>query len=230
MNSRNNRQNSTGFTLIELLIVVAIIAILAAIAVPNFLEAQVRAKISRCYGDQRTVGVALESYFGDYTTYPIGWHTLYRAIITDGVGNYPKMPERLFNAYSASLLTTPIAYMSTMLQDPFNRMKDLDARVGLDSTYMYEEYRPYPQLFNHNNGYAWIMVEDCRKNGYNWSLASSGPVYTTQPRRSALRCVNGRAVNDPQFTYFAYDATNGTKSVGLVIRTNKGIFTEVNQK
>ncbi len=50
------------FTLIEILIVVAIIAILAAIAVPNFLEAQVRSKVSRTKSDMRSVATALESY------------------------------------------------------------------------------------------------------------------------------------------------------------------------
>ena len=59
-----------GFTLIELLIVVALIAILAAIAVPNFLEAQTRAKVSRAKSDMRSVAIALESYRVDNNNYP----------------------------------------------------------------------------------------------------------------------------------------------------------------
>ena len=60
-----------AFTLIELLIVVAIIAILAAIAVPNFLEAQTRAKISRTVSDMRSIATAVEAYIIDNNNVPI---------------------------------------------------------------------------------------------------------------------------------------------------------------
>ena len=65
------RKLTQGFTLIELLIVVAIIAILAAIAIPNFIEAQVRSKVSRAKADMRSIATALEGYRVDNTGYPV---------------------------------------------------------------------------------------------------------------------------------------------------------------
>ena len=65
------RKKESAFTLIELLIVVAIIAILAAVAVPNFMEAQVRAKVTRVKADLRAVKTAIETYRMDHNAYPI---------------------------------------------------------------------------------------------------------------------------------------------------------------
>jgi prepilin-type N-terminal cleavage/methylation domain-containing protein len=59
-----------AFTLIELLCVVATIAILAAIAVPNFLHAQIRSKIARTKSDLAILQAGLHAYYADHNRYP----------------------------------------------------------------------------------------------------------------------------------------------------------------
>ena len=66
---RKLRGNSKGFTLIELMIVVAIIGILAAIAIPNFLKYQCKAKQSEAKTNLGSLRVAQEAYFAEYDKY-----------------------------------------------------------------------------------------------------------------------------------------------------------------
>jgi len=111
MERANVRKQGNAFTLIELLIVVAIIAILAAIAVPNFLEAQTRSKISRCKSDLRSLATAWETYRMDYNRYPPDF---------DG-GEYGGTGGYSGEWRTYIVVTTPIAYISSVPKDIFQQ-------------------------------------------------------------------------------------------------------------
>ncbi len=98
----------SGFTLIELLIVVAIIGILAAIAVPNFLNARLRAQISRVESELKSVNDAYLMYNMDNQKWP---------------------PHIDGDIAQHRFVTTPIAYLSTSIEDPFQKEGTTDSRT-----------------------------------------------------------------------------------------------------
>lgn len=198
-----------GFTLIELLIVVAIIAILAAIAVPNFLEAQMRAKISRNKADMRTEATALETYRIDANKYPPSWE--YNPSGAGRVwGTFVEIPGGPFHSRIPSLLTTPVSYLSSVPNDPFRKSKMAGtlAEVSLRHVYFNLPYHltDYPTSTN---------FVTAQKLGGDWLFYSVGPDGDEFNRPGGNGAQNGRHV------YKDYDSTNGTVSVGNVFRTQK---------
>ncbi len=147
---QNKRRLPLAFTLIELLIVVAIIGILAAIAVPNFMNARLRANVARTNSDLRALAVAIETYQIDENAFPINGSHLTVDLIS---------------------LTTPISYIGSVgFHDIFKAQQGSTGNAVESYLYfLYKANLAQPNL-------AWINqagVEEFSTNGF--CLSSWGP-------------------------------------------------------
>lgn len=180
-----NPKVRSGFTLIELLIVIAIILILIAIALPNFLEAQIRARVTKAKAEIRTVTIALESYFLDFRIYP-----------SESEDN---MRQRGRTEAGLAWLTSPIAYITSVPEDPFG-----GSGSGDDPLRFYET----------GGAEAGLTYPKCTACLVSWAIYTQGPDLQS-----------GDVVSDhPHYGMYAdgsvdaYSPTNGTKSQGDIFQ------------
>jgi prepilin-type N-terminal cleavage/methylation domain-containing protein len=210
----------SGFTLIELLIVVAIIAILAAIAVPNFLEAQTRSKISRMKSDMRSAATAIEAYQVDWNKYPF-----------DG---YNRTDTNRYNYWFLPFnISTPVSYItSAKVVDVFRKAKpsatnhwqfddvryrNIESTWGMHYTGMQTPARTTPSIY----------LDEMMADVGGWVMTSIGPDFVYGPSASSSTATFpgvGALQSWPTPSGYPdhtqpYDATNGTISYGDIHRS-----------
>jgi len=202
-----------AFTLIELLIVVAIIAILAAIAIPNFLEAQTRSKVSRTKADMRSLKLSLEAYRVDNNTYPDG-----RDCNNLWMAGYPEGAVQ----YRLVLLTTPIAYITSLPDDVFLTLSNQTVACDKEGSFKYLLRKYHTVVFGANKDAYWVLGGGAPGNFTNsrdpnwvywtpglnpeWIIFSEGPQRLDRLSADVQNC-----------NAIPYDPTNGTMSYGEIV-------------
>ncbi|MFH1744003.1 MAG: prepilin-type N-terminal cleavage/methylation domain-containing protein [bacterium] len=193
-----------AFTLIELLIVVAIIGILAAIAVPNFLNAQVRAKVVATESNMKTVITANEIHRLDY-------------------GTYSPFADSSTVSFKGSIggfvhLTTPTPYLSShqAVIDPF---------AARFESGLFDSDREYDKTLDYNASLGHRALRDDEifqtQGGEYYSnlAANSFMLEGVGPDKLDSIFMSSCFTTGCQFTIFAiYDPSNGLHSNGDIVR------------
>jgi prepilin-type N-terminal cleavage/methylation domain-containing protein len=212
-------EGRSGFTLIELLIVIAIILILIAIALPNFLEAQMRAKVVRSQGDSRSLGIAITSFQIDQRSMLVDfwdegdqvalqrlrkWNFCSPLNLADEVRNQ----RCIFGN-----LTSPSKYIVSIPDDPFlGTVTDTSNRLvqALAGTYFYGDNDP--EIKGNDNNFAALWPGNAERKGLlplrdgQWALLGMGPDTTAEELGGS-----------EMFRGMPYSPTNGTRSRGDIV-------------
>ena len=200
-----------GFTLIELLIVIAIILILIAIALPNFLEAQIRSRVTRANAEMRSLITATASYRNIYNRAPDPQNVITSSDF-----------DRNWWGFASNKLTTPSAYIKTIPVDIFPDVAKGSLRYGWPGP---DHTIPYAVVVRANakaplgpKNFMWLGA----KQVSNWEYFD--PVTLGMLRRSWAVYISAgpdtrmtwqyAQVNAPGFTPAPYSPTNGTMSNG----------------
>jgi type II secretory pathway pseudopilin PulG len=174
-----------------------VVLLFAAIAVPNFLEAQTRSKVSRARNDMRSMATALESYYVDYNKYPASSSNASGNLYAYLGPNSPMSSQPTFGLLGnkGAVLTTPIAYITSIPFDPFAPVAGAPFCYYLDPT------------------------------GTTWLLWSAGPDkkydITAKNIVGILNPQNPNMTSNPTLLALTYDPTNGTKSPGDIWRVKQ---------
>jgi len=164
-------------------------SLMAVMVVPSFLPASGPSRVARAKSEIRNLAVNLETYYIDHNSYPPAVDINGRII---PIG---ESAEDVSAGYVPWLLTTPIAYTSSLPTDPFYRIR-----------------RGYGQYRYATNGSAcWIMTSRGPDEDDDIAIKDyPSPGVGDCQFRKFMSQFGGPAVE--------YDGTNGTTSSGDVVR------------